>query len=215
MHFPIVFVWFLLAIFIFRHHLRKNSKLSEHASKEFWEKEEASLVVRKQALNKEDYLIPNLPTSILQTEAFFANLNLPSLFRQQTQLSRLSTQPMVNFQTMSNAELRLKYGTATLTSIELYEENYTQYIQLLFLMGKNLYQANKVSLATIYLEEGVAIGSDIKEHYLLLAKIYATYTSMTSLTQLIEKAKTLRSLTSATLVTELEALYPISNDHNL
>lgn len=206
MHFPVVFIWFLLAIFIFRHHLRKNSKISEKSSKTFWEKEESSLVVKKHPLTDNDYIIPTLSNDVKRGQTFFDDLGLPALFRQQTYVFSLIDQPMVNFQTLSNADLRLKFGTATLTSIEAYEDNYTQYVQQLFSIAKILYDTNQILLATSYLEEGVTIGSDIKEHYLLLAKIYCSNNSTNRLMSLLDKARTLNSLTSPSLVIALEDL---------
>lgn len=52
MSFPVMFVWFIIAIVVFRYRLRKNDKASEDASRTFWQKEQASLVVRKKRLGQ-------------------------------------------------------------------------------------------------------------------------------------------------------------------
>lgn len=210
MAFPIMFIWFLIAIFIFQHHLRKSSKANDAASKSFWDKEQSSLVVRKKDLEATDYLHPTLDPETLVDESYFKQLACPELFRHQEYLRTLIPLKMVNFQTMTNADLRLAYGTAMMPTIEVYEENYHNYIRTLLTLAEGLLDVEDNTLATLYLEEGIHMGSDIKHHYLLLASIYDKNQNYSALTDLIDKAKDLTTLTKDALVKELESLY---SDH--
>lgn len=204
--FPILFVWFLIAIFVFRHHMRKNSKRQDEVTKTFWEKERESLSVRRKSLSEEDYIHPKLDKGLFKEDVFYNALNKPGLIRYQKQLEHLLEQQMVNFSHMSNTDLRLQFGTAILTTIERLEDNYNQYIRCLYLMAQGLHDADETTLAKAYLEEGVRIGSDIKDHYMLLASMYQKENDKVALDDLKAHAKKLQSLTKDSLVRELEEL---------
>lgn len=206
MSFPVMFIWFLIAIFIFRHHMKKNSKATDEAHKKFWDKEEASLVVRKKDLEEKDFLHPALDPSLQREEDYFKALDDPSLFRQQTFLFTLLDKNMVNFAHISNTDLRLQYGTANLTIIEAYEDNYNNYIRTLYRLAKGLYEKGETELAQTYLEEGIRIGTDISGHFMLLAKIYKAQGNMEAIETLLDNAHHLESLTKNALIAELDKL---------
>lgn len=180
--------------------------------KAFWHKEETSLVVRKRALTQEDYVHPQLTEDTKKTDEFFETIQAPSLLRQQHLVYELLHKPMVNFQNLDNADIRLQFGTATLTAIEAYEENYTLYIKTLFVLGKGLYEAECFDEAKVYLEEGIHMGTDIKAHYMLLADLYLMNNDQNSLASLYEHAKDLQSLTKNALLSDLEKLMPGISD---
>ena len=204
--FPVVFVWFLIAIFIFRHHMRKDTKAQDDVSNAFWKKEESSLIVRKKELSPEDYLHPSLTEADLKDPAFYDQLGLQELYRQELYLKELLNTKMVNFQHVTNTDLRLMYGTAMIRVIEGYEENWNAYINTLYLMGKKLIETDAHLYAAKLLEEGINIGSDNRPHFLLLAKYYKDQGNTLALEALIDKAKDLESLTKDALLKELNAL---------
>lgn len=204
--FPVVFVWFLIAIFIFRHHMRKDTKAQEKVSKAFWQKEESSLVVRKKNLAPEDFLHPSLTEADLKDEDFYKDLGLSELYRQDLYLKELLKAKMVNFQHTTNTDLRLTYGTAMIKVIEAYEEDWNAYINTLFLMGKKLITTKAHRYGALLLEEGVSIGTDNRAHYLLLAKYYKDQGNSKALEALIHKAMDLESLTKDALLSELNTL---------
>ena len=204
--FPVVFIWFLIAIFIFRHHMRKNDHAQEKVSDAFWHKEESSLVVRKKALAPEDYVIIHLKAEDLKDQAYYDQLGVPELFRQDTHLRDLLDQPMVNFQHTTNTDLRLTYGTAMITTIEAYEESYIAYITTLYRMGDKLMSVKDEPFACQLLEEGIAVGTDNRKHYLLLAQFYKEKGYKKEIQLLIDKANNLESLTKNLLIKELNQL---------
>lgn len=204
MTFPILFVWFIIGVFIFRHHLRKGSKMEDAAHDAFWKKEASSLVVRKRNLDPNDYIQTSLSSQHILDQDFFNRIQAPDLYRQQKYLFDLSQKPMVNFQTLDNAEVRLKFGTATITDIEAYENNFIQYIKTLYTLAQGLMAAGQEDLARLYLEEGVAVGSDIRGNYTLLATIYKMHQQQDAIANLYEIAKNLSSLTRTKLLQELD-----------
>lgn len=214
MTFPVLFIWFLIAIFLFRHHMKKDTKLNERASQTFWKKEQASLVVRKQSLNEEDYVKPSLDPIYFMDEAYYLEHHKPELLRYQTQIEGLLKEPMVNLSHMSNTDVRLTYGTAMITTIEAYETNYNHYIKALYALGKGFYELGNQPLAKAYLEEGIHVGTDIKSHFMLLAEIYLNEKEPSKINDLIEKAQNLHSLTKNSLVHTLQDLLN-TNDHTV
>jgi len=201
--FPIVFIWFLIAIFIFRHHMRKNDNAQEKVSTAFWNKEQSSLVVRKKELAPEDYVEIHLTADDLKDQAYYDNLGHSELYRQDLYLRELIKNPMANFQHTTNTDLRLTYGTAMITIIEAYENTYNAYITTLYHMGDTLMTAGDDAFACKLLEEGIAVGSDNRKHYLLLATFYKENGYTKKLQLLIDKATDLESLTKNLLVKEL------------
>ncbi len=201
--FPVVFVWFLIAIFIFRHHMRKNTKAQDKVTDAFWKKEESSLVVRRKDLASEDYLHPTLTEADLKDEAFYTQLGVPELYRQQLYLKELLKTEMVNFQHITNTDLRLMYGTAMIKVIEGYEDNWNAYLNTLYLIGKKLIDTDAHRYAAKLLEDGITIGTDNRSHFLLLAKYYKAQGKKEALETLITKAMGLQSLTKDALLTEL------------
>jgi len=206
MAFPILFVWFIIGIFIFRHHLSKGSKIENAAHDAFWKKEASSLVVRKRALDPTDYIHTSLSTKLIMDQAFFNQIQAPELYRQQKYLFDLSQKPMVNFLNLDNAEVRLQFGTATITTIETYENNYIQYIKTLHTLAKGLMAVDQEDLARQYLEEGLAVGTDIKANYILLATIYKRHQQEDAISNLYEIAKNLNTLTKTQLLKELDQI---------
>lgn len=204
--FPVVFVWFLIAIFIFQHHLRKSSKAQEKVSSAFWNKEESSLVVRKKALEPEAYVQIHLTQADLKSQDYYQALGVEELYRQDRYLRDLMTQPMVNFEHVSNTDLRLTYGTAMITMIETYEDTFNAYTATLYKMGDKLMKVEDHDYACKLLEEAVAVGTENGKCYLLLAKHYKATNQAVALENLIKKANDLKSLTKDALLKELTRL---------
>ena len=203
---PIFFIWFLIAIFIFRHHMRKNSIAQAKVSDAFWKKEQESLVVRKKELLPEDYLHPTLSIEDFKDEAYYESIGQKELVRQADYLKSLVTQPMVNFSGVTNTDLRTTYGTAMITTIQAYEENFTAYTTTLYTMAEKVHDTGEVAYAIRLLEEGIKLGTDSRTHYLLLAACYKDLGDTGAMARLIERAKTLDSLTKESLLQDLKAL---------
>ncbi len=201
---PILFIWLLIAIFVFRYKMKKSSKTREEATRAFWQKEEASLVVRKKALDEADYVHPSLSEADLKPPSYYDETGLSQLKRQDSYLRELIQQPMVNFAHVTNTDLRLKYGTAMLTSIEQYEETYNAYVTTLYRMAEKLLEAGEGNYAAKLLEEGIQLGTDNRKHYLLLAKYYLSNNRIEKIEGLIDQAQALESLTKEALLKALE-----------
>lgn len=201
---PILFIWSLIAIFIFRHHMKKSSKKQDDVSKKFWAKEASSLVVRKKELTQDDYVYPNLTEEDLKGEAWFEAQGQKSLYRYEKQIAGLLKQPMMNFQSMSNTDLRLTFGTANLTIIRENEERWNSYLKALYQIGSKLLASGETLYSIKLLEEGIAMGTDNRQHFLALGRYYKDSGNTDAFHRLLTTAQSLESLTKNALVRDLK-----------
>jgi len=203
---PLLYIWTIIAFFVFHHHLRKNAKVQEDVTKAFWQKEESSLVVRKKELAEEDYLHPSLTLDQLKGEDWYKALGQSGLYRYEQHLKELLDKAMVNFQHMSNTDLRLTFGTANLTVISDYEENWNSYLTTLYTLGKKLLETGETDYGIQLLEEGVRMGTDNRYHFLLLGQHYKATKNQQAFEDLVVRASSLESLTKTALLKALEEL---------
>ena len=75
---------------------------------------------------------------------------------------------------MSNADIKLAYGTANFPELSMYDQNYILLIRNLGLWGSYLHHncEGQDTRAKIILERAISLGSDIKDTYVSLAEIY-------------------------------------------
>ncbi len=206
MAFPVVFLWFVLAILIFRHHLRKNSKAQDEVTRAFWKKEESSLIVRKKSLDPEDYIHPSLTVDDFKGEDYYQGIGNVQLYRHETYLLDLLPLDMVNFSHMTNTDLRINFGTAMLTVIEKNENNYTAYINTLFKLAKGVFESGDLDYACQLLEEGIKVGTDNRQHILLLAELYLKQNRREAFDNLYQLAEQNESLTKKALLESLNEM---------
>lgn len=203
---PLLYIWTIIAFFVFHHHLRKNAKAQEDVTKAFWKKEESSLVVRKKELVDEDFIHPSLTGDQLKGEDWYKTQDQSALFRYEQHLKELLDKPMVNFQHMSNTDLRLNFGTANLTVVREYEENWNGYLTNLFTLGKKLFESGETDYSIQLLEEGIEMGTDNRYHFLLLGQHYKATKNHQAFDDLVVRAQSLESLTKTALLKALEDL---------
>ena len=119
MRFPI-FASFIILSLVLRRVIKKNSHKEENTEKNFWSREIESNHIRKKPLDSLHYIViplDKLPTNIL-TENEIVKDCIDTL-------TILSKQRIVNLTGYSNTDLKLKYGTANITQLIDYDQNYT------------------------------------------------------------------------------------------
>ncbi|PKM95199.1 MAG: hypothetical protein CVU84_05790 [Firmicutes bacterium HGW-Firmicutes-1] len=203
---PSIFVLFLIFIFIFQHNLRKSDKMLNKSRKIFWEKEEKSLFARKAPIDTNIYIIPSieaLPNFSFEEFKAFGN---EDLFKTQELCFDIAKSPMVNLSDMLNSDIRIKYGTSNLSTIESYEINYNHYIKILYQLAKGYYELNMYDEAICVLEEGIRVHTEIGDHILLLATLYCQFQNKAKFDELYEKSLTLNTLTKNTIIRNLDKL---------
>lgn len=200
MKFPI-FASFIVFIVWLSYELNKSRKKNEQAKKDFWEKESLANSVRKKKLDDLPYV--HFPFDRLPTEESFlaSGLSVPeSLYI----LKSLQGKQIVNLNGISNTDLKLKYGTANITVLSEYDENYAIFSKNIYELAKTLEDACRSKEALFLLEETLPYGTDITGHYKLLAGIYQRNGQRDKILTLKENANRLHSLTKDAILTFLD-----------
>lgn len=182
---------------------RKHKRMAEKMEKDFWAREARANSTRKKPLDSLPYItIPfdRLPMDILKDNVKIAELH--------TLLSNLSTQPIVNFTGYTNTDLKLEYGTANITCLSEYDQNYTLLARTLQEWAEYLYEAGFPDAAKTILEFAVSTRTDVSRSYYLLADIYDAENTPEKKTVLLETARSLKSAMKNTIVRTLQQSGP-------
>lgn len=159
-----IFVIFCLTLTFY---IRKNDAEQQKVEDAFWEKERASNAVRKKDISKLDYItipLDKIPVK-LETSAEKA-------------IFALAEKPMLNFVGISNADLKLQYGTANLEILTEYENNFLEFVALLPDYTTELVEAGEKDTARILLEFAVSVNADSRKIDKLLASLKEESSSM-------------------------------------
>lgn len=190
---------FLVFSALITYELRKSRRIEEKSMKNFLEKENAANSVRKKDLDGLPYIsipLEDFPMNVLCDRDDIKEIH--------HQLNTLSTKKIVNLTGISNTDLKLTYGTANITVLTEYDQNYTVLARTLYKWGKLLYEADLVPQAKQVLEFGIETGSDISGNYKLLATIYKQEGNDNSIQELMDKASTLNSLMKNSIISSLK-----------
>lgn len=194
--FPVVFIW----IWILHHLKNRASKNEENQSKQFWKAEHDANSVRKMDLSSLPYIhidMEKLP---------FKETTDPKLLEIQATMKDLSTKKIVNLVGQSNTDLKAAYGPANLDALSAYDANFTELIRTLSNWGTYLYEQGQLQDARVVLEYGILCKTDIKNNYVLLAKIYHKNNEINKITALIKQADTLQTLMKSSILSALKEI---------
>lgn len=125
-------------------------------------------------------------------------------------LRSLSTQKIVNLTGYTNTDLKLSYGTANITCLTEYDQNYTLLVSTLQKWAEALYRGGKKKECRQVLEYAVSVGTDVSHTYFLLADLYDEEGESDLKCSIIEKASGLSSLSSKVIVRTLQGSGPYS-----
>lgn len=182
--------------------IKKHTKKSEKSRDDFWGKELAANNVRKKSLDDLNYV--TIPTDRLP---FHIMPEQDKVQEYTSIIQALSSRKIVNFTGITNTDLKLTYGTANITVLSEYDENYTTLITTLQKWAKLLYDNNYVEETRTILEYAVSVGSDITATYYLLADIYRAEGNETKIFELIDAASELPGKNGKTIAHTLRESY--------
>ncbi len=201
---------FIILLLVFGRILKKTSFKMQQEKQDFWAKENAANSVRKKPLDNLDYIaipLEELPITL--------HNHLPDIQECVNTLQSLSQCKIVNLTGISNTDLKLAYGTANITVLSEYDQNYTLLVTTLQKWAEALYALGEIEATKTILEYSIEIHCDISKTYLLLAEIYAGKQETLLIKELMNKAKTLSSLSSKTIVRRLTEAYPELVEHSI
>ncbi|MBO6015164.1 MAG: hypothetical protein J6P60_01080 [Lachnospiraceae bacterium] len=192
---------FLVFVIWLTYELHKSKKKEQAILSEFWQKEEEANNVRKKSLDGLSYI--TIPFERLPLDTALENEDIRHIHEK---LRALSTEKIVNLTGISNTDLKLTYGTANITPLTQYDQNYTLLASTVYSWGELLYKEGFIDQAKQVLEFGLETGTDVSGNYKLLAKIYHTEGSLDKLSSLREKAQGLDSIMKTTILQALEEI---------
>lgn len=121
-------------------------------------------------------------------------------------LHTLSNEKIVNFTGISNTDLKLTYGTANISSLMEYDQNYTSLAMELQNLATLLIALDAEDAAIPVLEFAIATKSDISGTYKCLATLYKKKNQPEKIEPLIQQARDLPTVMSASIVKYLEEI---------
>lgn len=158
----------LITLLILRMCINKKEPESTDSSKEYWAKEYKAMFSRNTDLSNLELFKPDL--SVLPiTHTDKAELN-----DLQNNIIAASEKPMLDLHELSNADIKIKYGTGNFPIISKYDQNFMYFIREVLNLAKYYYNNNELSSAITVLEYLVNISPDTFSSYIMLAEIYSS-----------------------------------------
>lgn len=182
--------------------IKRQAKIEKKKEQSFWERERKANSVRRKPLDNLAYI--TVPMDTFPTELLTENTTVKECIET---LEILSTQPIVNLTGYSNTDLKLEYGTANITVLTEYDQNYTLLVRTLQKWADILLAEGYTEEAEILMEFAVSTHTDISRTYYKLGEIYAARLETKRVQALIETAGNLRSSNKKAIVRTLQESY--------
>jgi hypothetical protein len=189
--------------------MRRVSRKTEEREANFWEREREANNVRKKSLDSLEYI--HIPFDFLPFGTAGDNESLAAC---EEELMALKDEKIVNLTGITNTDLKLEYGTANITPLTQYDQNYTALVCSLQKWGQQLYDLGRYEDAAKVLEFAVKTRTDITATYRTLIDLYKTKLGLNedeiqkNLDALIPIAKNLNSLSRMSILKMLQPEQP-------
>ncbi len=174
---------------VINHNVRKSRKIQATEEKRYQERERLANQTRRKPLDGLDYIkipLERLPMHLLEEDE-----KVTECLRM---IQELSQHPIVNLTGFSNTDLKLEYGTANITVLTEYDQNYTLLVSTLQQWADLLYRAEQTEAARDILEFAVNIHTDVSRTYAVLSDIYIKNGQRDKIPELMNTAESLISL---------------------
>ena len=185
-----------------KHALKRQSQKQSQVTQSFWERERQSNSVRRKPLDNLAYItipLDRFPIRLLEDNSTVAEcIEI---------LKTLSGLKIVNLTGYSNTDLKLEYGTANITALTEYDQNYTLLVRTLQKWADILLEAGYTEEATVLMEFAISTRTDISRTYYALAEIYASRMENERIKALLEAAEALPTLNKSSIVRRLQEFY--------
>ena len=159
----------IVMVLVIAHNIKRQKKTKERAESEFWAREQKANSTRRKSLDGLNYItipLESFPTHILQQDSDVTEcINT---------LEALTSQKIVNLTGYSNTDLKLEYGTANITVLTEYDQNYTVLVRTLQKWADVLIENGYIKEAAVLMEFAVDTGSDVSSTYYKLVDYYAS-----------------------------------------
>ena len=197
------FASFIAFCLILSLNLKRQKKSAQKKEKDFWEREHQANSVRKKSLDNLNYIrvpLETFPTHLMrEDETVMECIGI---------MESLTSQKIVNLTGYSNTDLKLEYGTANITVLTEYDQNYTLFVRTLQKWADTLITGGYTKEASVLLEYAVSTNTDISRTYYQLADYYASQGESSKIRGLVETASNLHSSTRNIIIKHLKEQYP-------
>ncbi len=183
--------------------IRRNSRSVRKKQEQFWNREQQANHVRRRPLDDLDYI--TIPLDALPVHVMAGDSTVKDCL---DTLTALAGEKIVNFAGISNTDLKLTYGTANITVLSQYDQNFTLLVQTLQKWAETLLKAGYADQARQILEYAVSIHSDAGTSYRLLASLYDQAGEREKVAGLWDAALTLTSPSGKIIARTLQESYP-------
>ncbi len=192
-----VFLWVLCRT------MNTHTRSMQKEQEAFWKREREANQTRKKSLDNLCYI--TIPLDELPSNSHTDNEIIADCI---STIATLSTQKIVNLTCISNTELKLTYGTANITVLSEYDQNYTLLVTTLQRWAETLFSLGDLFGTRTLLEYAVSIDADITRTYSLLASLYEQAGETEKITSLLKAATELSSPSGRIIVRKLLEAYP-------
>mgnify|MGYP002509795375 FL=1 len=200
----LIFATFILFTSILSIVIRRHNRSDKKHQEQFWEREARANHVRRKSLDNLAYI--SLPLESLPTQAMADDAVVRDCL---DTLEYLSHEKIVNLAGYTNTDLKLAYGTANITALSQYDQNFTLLVQTLQKWAEALHREGYTREARQVLEYAVlAIQSDAGTSYRLLASLYDQENEQAKVAALYDAALHLTSPSGKTIARTLLKAYP-------
>ncbi len=189
---------FIIILAVISHLIKKHNRNMAQEQQTFWAKEQAANNVRKKPLDDLAYI--TIPFDKLPCDCHTENTTIAEVL---DSLHVLSERKIVNLTGITNTDLKLTYGTANITVLTEYDQNFTMLVTSLQKWAEALYELGSLPEAKTVLEYAVSVDSDVSTTYELLADIYGKTNDKEAMDALIRHAETLSSASGKIIVRKL------------
>lgn len=183
--------------------IRRHSRAVQKKQEQFWERERQANHVRRKPLDNLDYI--TIPLETLPVHVMTADGTVRECL---DVLHTLAGEKIVNFTGITNTDLKLTYGTANITALSQYDQNFTLLVQTLQKWAEALHRAGYTDEARQILEYAVSVHSDAGTSYRLLAALYDQAGEQEKVAGLYDTALALTSPSGKTIARTLRESYP-------
>jgi hypothetical protein len=204
-------MWYLASIvllaFVIHRAIKKGNMTAKSTEKSFWERERAANNVRRKSLDNLNYIdvaLDQLPVDVLMDRGDVRECV--------EQLKALSGQKVVNFTGFTNTDLKLNYGTANISLLTEYDQNYTLLVRTLQKWADLLLKSGYIREGRQVMEYAISIGTDVSKTYYELAMLYLAHGESDRITELMRAAEALHSNSRHFIVKRLEEMVQVENE---
>lgn len=198
MNFRFLASFIALAIYI-SFTIKRHAKMRKNNETSFWERESQANSVRRKPLDGLSYV--NIPLESFPTHLLNNN---PEVMDCIELTESLTSQKIVNLTGWSNTDLKLEYGTANITDLSEYDQNYTLLVRTLQKWADALLDAGYGKEASVLMQFAVDTRTDISRTYYRLADYWISIGESFRVEDLIRTAEGLRSSSRDSIVRRLK-----------